>query len=88
MTATDSRQAGHCLLDEGKGPLAYKDDYGYVLYIMSGPEGLKETSDMLRTAGFSLAIDACVLVAHNNGCKFLRLDGDGPLIDFLPKFDW
>jgi hypothetical protein len=76
------------LLEEDKGTVAYKDDYGFILYILEGNDGLNSTMDIYQAEGFSMAMEACILFAHGKGCKFLRLDSDGPTVDFLPNFNW
>ena len=42
-------------------------------------EGFKRVPEELR---------ACAMLADANDCSFLRLDNDGPVIDYLPTFEW
>lgn len=37
---------------------------------------------------YSEAFKNLLTLAKENGCTYLQLDGDGPLIEGLPTFEW
>ena len=63
--------------------IVQEDDYGSAILI-SDEDSLKHISQLRVSEGLKLL----VLFAASNGCRWLRLDADGPLYDNLPVYDW
>ena len=58
-------------------------EFGYRIYISDDPEYRLAT----KLDGFSIAFQDLIELAHAKGCQWLRLDGDGPIMDNLQQFE-
>lgn len=54
-------------------------EYGWLIYVSQFP---------LLNANISPELQHLLEAARAQGCTFLRLDRDGPVIDGLPTFEW
>jgi hypothetical protein len=72
------------LLEGGNvsGHMADWSTYGWVIWAKAdnhgGPQHHAIPDDLQHTLDFARALD----------CEYLRLDSDGPRIDFLPYWEW
>lgn len=57
----------------------YDYEYGYRFFIGNEDDKLKTNFP---------GLDALMKIARKQGCKWLVLDQDGPVYDWLEKFDW
>lgn len=55
-----------------------KDDCGWFIHVSDGFEEENMSHDLKK----------CLLFAKDLGCKWLCLDCDGEVLDYLEKFDW
>lgn len=71
-------------LDETLLLPVYQSDYFYMIWISD------DTEDYLGPFKNETLKDLwdCIMFAHNLGCQWLRLDGDGEIMDELPIYKW
>lgn len=71
-------------LDETLLLPVYQSDYFYMIWISD------DTEDYLGPFKNETPKDLwdCIMFAHNLGCQWLRLDGDGEIMDELPIYKW
>ena len=62
--------------------LAYETKYGWLVYAPEGSGGPDEEGDWPEE------LLPIVKLARDNGCASVLFDGDAPMIDRLPSFDW
>jgi len=55
------------------------DEYGWMIYV-SDSDGAED--------GMPEDLAACVELAQDKGCDWLRLDSDGEIVDELPVYEW
>lgn len=62
----------------------YQSDYFYMIWIED------DTKHYLKPFKNAIPNDlwACIMLAHNLGCQWLCLDGDGEIVDELPVYEW
>ena len=62
----------------------YYFDYFYIIWIED------DTESYLKPFKNAIPNDlwACIMFAHNLGCQWLCLDGDGEIVDELPVYEW
>ena len=62
----------------------YQSDYFYMIWIED------DTESYLKPFKNAIPNDlwACIMFAHNLGCQWLRLDGDGEIVGELPVYEW
>ena len=62
----------------------YQSDYFYMIWIED------DTESYLKPFKNAIPNDlwACIMFAHNLGCQWLCLDGDGEIMDELPVYKW
>ena len=70
-------------LDETLLLPVYPSDYFYTIWI----EDDTEYYDTFKNA-IPNDLWACIMFAHNLGCQWLCLDGDGKIVDELPVYEW
>ena len=61
----------------------YPSDYFYTIWI----EDDTEYYDTFKNA-IPKDLWDCIMFAHNLGCQWLRLDGDGEIVGELPVYEW
>lgn len=65
----------------------FDHEYGYRVYITQDKAMFKEEIQKLWSIGrWELA--ELMLIAEENGCKWLVLDCDGPKVPGRPEFNW
>ena len=67
----------------GRKPTLIFDSYKYGWRIYVG-----ELDGPICSAGPHVSLHACMELARKNGCMWLKLDRDGPIVDSLPKYEW
>lgn len=62
----------------------YQSDYFYMIWIED------DTEPYLKPFKNAIPNDlwACIMFAHNLGCQWLCLDGDGEIVGELPVYEW
>ena len=70
-------------LDETLLLPVYPSDYFYTIWI----EDDTEYYDTFKNA-IPKDLWDCIMFAHNLGCQWLRLDGDGEIVGELPVYEW
>ena len=70
-------------LDETLLLPVYPSDYFYTIWI-------EDDTEYYDTFKNEIPNDllACIMFAHNLGCQWLCLDGDGEIVDELPVYEW
>ena len=58
-----------------------KGDYGWFMYVCDDA-GITEATDI------PLEIRSALHVARKLCCEWIMWDGDGPILDELPQYDW
>lgn len=59
--------------------------YGFLVFVPSKPPPY----DVTPVKGPpSEGFKACLQLARDNGCDYLMLDSDGPVIEGIPEYDW
>lgn len=64
-------------------------EYGYLITIGNYSGSIEEPRGDSNLSGRNArAIREIVELAEGLGCSLVRIDGDGPVVDELRKFDW
>jgi len=82
ITKEDARLL-HEMNSCGEAPSYYElDEYGWLVNV--------DPADWapMKELGYSNTFVALLMRAKMEGCSYLRLDRDGPVVDELPSFDW
>jgi hypothetical protein len=61
---------------------------GHFIYVENIQELFEITIDKLIKEGYSHAFIEIMQLAHDLGCAFIQLDGDGTEYKHMLKFDW
>ena len=83
ITASDNE----LLLSAKISPVFYgRYEYGYLLPTIVPDD--TEAAGRARSAGYSPALVHLMMQARRDGCYYLKLDCDGPVIEGLRTHDW
>jgi len=80
-TAHISPEANQWLSEDEHGELIVYDKHIYGYWILV-PETGTELTDVPKE------VRDIIQIAVNEGCSWIMLDGDAPIVDGLPTFDW
>ena len=78
------KESTKSFLDETLLLPVYPSDDFYIIWIED------DTESYLKPFKNAIPNDlwACIMFAHNLGCQWLCLDGDGEIVDELPIYEW
>lgn len=61
--------------------------YGYTIWVP--PKGSHTTQSWTNIiTRYSTSLRQLLAIAKHEGCKYLRVDCDGPIYNHLPTFEW
>ena len=68
----------------------HNTEYGFLIWLPWSSDKLtiKARCTELEKQGLSETLSRLVMLAYENGCSYLNLDCDGPVLSFLETFDW